>query len=127
MCKILFSSNCKKKLCQVFTFLLKTESWLWKKLDWSKVTVICYAGWVDEELTRFAHQRNVTGLWSQLLSENDKKEIFSVVFIANYPKHQLLNTTYRKEWIDQQVDYALSHNLGIYPDLSSVFVKQQLN
>merc|ERR1711990_903763 len=74
---------------QVFTFLLKTESWLWRKLDWSKVTVICYAGWVDEELTRFAHQKNV-----------------SVVFIANFPKDQLLNTTYRKVWVDQQVDYA---------------------
>ena len=82
--------------------------------------MICYAGWVDEELTRFAHQRNVTGLWSQLVSENDKKEIFSVVFIANYPKDQLLNTTYRKVWVDQQVDYALSNDLGILMTIFSI-------
>ena len=74
ICRILF-----QKICQVFTFLLKTESWLWAKLDWSKVTVICYAGWVDEELTRFAHQRNVTGLWSQLVSENDKKKYLTTI------------------------------------------------
>ena len=50
-----------------------------------------------------------------------EKRIFSVVFIANYPKHQLLNTTYRKVWIDQQVDYAVSNNLGIL--LTFVFRK----
>ena len=110
-------SICKNK-CQVFTFLLKTESRLWRKLDWSKVTVICYAGWVDEELTRFAHQRNVTGLWLREIIK--EMRIFSVVFIANYPKDQLLNTTYRKVWVDQQVDYALSNDLGILMTIFSI-------
>ena len=50
-----------------------------------------------------------------------EKMIFSVVFIANYPKHQLLNTTYRKIWVDQQVDYALSNNLGILLSLDFIF------
>ena len=50
--------------------------------------------------------------------------IFSVVFIANYPKDQLLNTTYRKVWVDQQVDYALSNDLGILLTLSFLFLKQ---
>ena len=50
---------------------------MWKKLDWSKVTVICYAGWLDEELTRFAHQKNVTGWWSQVISEIKEKRKFS--------------------------------------------------
>ena len=63
-------------ICQVFTFLLKTESWLWKKLDWSKVTVICYAGWVDDELTRFAHQKNVKGRWSDHLKLSKKSGYF---------------------------------------------------
>ena len=114
MCRIFFVLHleCKNKTCQVFTFLLKTESWLWRKLDWSKVTVICYAGWVDEELTRFAHQKNVSG-WLLVLVKDKLKRIFSVVFIANFPKHQLLNTTYRNVWVDQKVDYALSNNLGI--------------
>ena len=41
--------------------------------------MICYAGWVDEELTRFAHQKNLTGRWLQAASRNDKREddIFS--------------------------------------------------
>ena len=136
MCRIFFVLHleCKNKTCQVFTFLLKTESWLWRKLDWSKVTVICYAGWVDEELTRFAHQKNVSGWSSHLpvpwlvISGNDKiKRLFSVVFIANFPKQQLLNTTYRNMWVDQQVDFALSNNLGILLILSFISkIKTQL-
>ena len=35
----------------------------------------------------------------------------SVVFIANYPKEQLLNTTFRKLWIQEQVEFAQKHNL----------------
>ena len=35
-----------------------------------------------------------------------------VVFIANYPKEQLLNTTYRGIWIQQQLDHAVNNNLG---------------
>ena len=35
----------------------------------------------------------------------------SVVFIANYPKEKLLNTTFRKLWIKEQIDFAQEHNL----------------
>ena len=34
-----------------------------------------------------------------------------MAFIANYPKEQLLNSTYRKAWIQQQVDFAQVHDL----------------
>ena len=36
---------------------------------------------------------------------------FSVVFISNYPKDQLLNSTFKKLWIHEQIDYAQKHNL----------------
>ena len=48
----------------------------------------------------------------QILYKENIKLNFIVVFIANYPKDQLLNTTYRKIWIKQQLDYAVRYNLG---------------
>ena len=96
---------------KVFTFLLKAEKSVWSNLDWSKLTTLCYVGWQDRELTTFAHQNNVTGKFQILYKENIKLN-FIVVFIANYPKDQLLNTTYRKIWINQQLDYAVRYNLG---------------
>ena len=36
---------------------------------------------------------------------------FQVVFIANFPKEQLLNSTARKLWTEQQVSYAEHHGL----------------
>ena len=46
---------------QVFTFLLEAEKDVWSKLDWSKVTTLCYAGWIDSNLTRFAHDHGAKG------------------------------------------------------------------
>ena len=47
-----------------------------------------------------------------------KVALFSVVFIANYPKKQLLNSTFQKFWIEKQIRFALKHNLGIKDYLS---------
>ena len=58
--------------------------------------------------------------------EINTNRIFSVVFIANYPRHELLNTTYRKVWIDQQVDYALNNDLGIFLTLNFEFCKTEV-
>ena len=33
------------------------------------------------------------------------------MFIANFPKEQLLNSTARKAWTEQQVNYAVKHGL----------------
>ena len=46
---------------QVFTFLLKTDRVVWSKLDWAKVTTLCYAGWHDPDLTALAHQHGARG------------------------------------------------------------------
>ena len=45
---------------QVFTFLLPTERAVWSRLDWTRVTTLCYAGWQDPQLTALAHSHNVT-------------------------------------------------------------------
>ena len=50
--------------------------------------------WLDSALVETAHKHGV-----------------KVSFIANYPKEQLLNSTYRKVWVQQQVKYAQVHNL----------------
>ena len=50
--------------------------------------------WLDPALVETAHMHGV-----------------KVAFIANYPKEQLLNSTYRKIWVQQQVEYAKVHHL----------------
>ena len=45
------------------------------------------------------------------LVETAHKHGVKVSFIANYPKEHLLNSTYRKVWVEQQVHYAKKHNL----------------
>jgi len=79
---------------EVFTFLLEAKKEVWSRLDWNKVTTLCYAGWIDSNLTRLAHDHGA-----------------KVVFIANYPKDKLLNSTYRKYWIEKQISYATLNNL----------------
>jgi len=79
---------------EVFTFLLKTNQDAWEAMDWSKISTICLAGWIDKNLTSFAHSKGA-----------------KVVFIANFPKNQLLNSTARKVWIEWQVTYAIENSL----------------
>lgn len=45
------------------------------------------------------------------LEERRKLDVL-VVFIANYPKDQLLNNTFRRLWIQKQLDYAVDNHLG---------------
>ena len=52
------------------------------------------AYWLDPALVETAHTHGV-----------------KVSFIANYPKEHLLNSTYRKAWVEQQVHYAKKHTL----------------
>ena len=52
------------------------------------------ASWLDAALVDTAHKHGV-----------------NVAFIANFPKEQLLNSTYRKVWVQQQVEYAKVHHL----------------
>ena len=52
------------------------------------------ASWLDAALVDTAHKHGV-----------------KVAFIANFPKEQLLNSTYRKVWVQQQVEYAKVHHL----------------
>ena len=40
---------------EVFTFLLKTNQDAWQGMDWSKISTVCVAGWIDKNLTQFAH------------------------------------------------------------------------
>ena len=85
---------CPLLLLKVFSFLLESPSSVWQQLPWPRLTTVCLAGWLDPSLVLLAHSHNTT-----------------VSFIANYPRHQLLNTTYRKLWVRQQVDYARLHQL----------------
>ena len=50
--------------------------------------------WLDPALEETAHKHGVR-----------------VAFIANYPKEQLLNSTFRKVWVQQQVEFAKVHHL----------------
>ena len=52
------------------------------------------ASWLDPALVETAHKHGV-----------------KVAFIANFPKEQLLNSTYRKVWVQQQVEFAKVHHL----------------
>ena len=42
---------------QVFTFLLKTNQEDWERMDWTKITTICLAGWIDNNIVKFAHSK----------------------------------------------------------------------
>ena len=42
---------------EVFTFLLKTNQDVWERMDWSKISTVCVAGWNDKNLTKFAHSK----------------------------------------------------------------------
>jgi len=79
---------------EVFAFLLKTETSVWSKLPWQRITTVCLAGWLDPALVETAHKHGV-----------------KVAFIANFPKEQLLNSTFRKVWVQQQVEFAKVHHL----------------
>ena len=46
---------------EVFTFLLRTERAVWSRLDWARLTTLCYAGWEDRELTETAHSHGARG------------------------------------------------------------------
>jgi hypothetical protein len=41
---------------EVFTFLLKTNQ-IKQTMDWSKISTVCVAGWIDKNLTQFAHSK----------------------------------------------------------------------
>ena len=47
---------------EVFTFLLKTEKEVWREMDWTRITTLCYAGWEDKELTAMAHSHGARGI-----------------------------------------------------------------
>lgn len=79
---------------EVFAFLLETEPSVWAALPWHRITTVCLAGWLDPALVTTAHSAGV-----------------KVVFIANYPKEELLNATHRTAWVGEQVAYARRHGL----------------
>ena len=74
---------------EVFAFLLETDPSVWAALPWHRITTVCLAGWLDPALVTTAHSAGV-----------------KVVFIANYPKEELLNATHRTAWVGEQVAYA---------------------
>jgi len=78
----------------VFAFMLKLDPSLWSLMPWDRMTTVCLVGWMDPELVSLAHNHSV-----------------NVVYIANYPKEQLLNSSFRKEWIWEQVTFASANNL----------------
>ena len=52
---------------EVFTFLLKTEKEVWREMDWTRITTLCYAGWENKELTATAHSHGARGTGSFIL------------------------------------------------------------
>ena len=79
---------------EVFAFLLEAEASVWAALPWHRLATVCLAGWLDPALVAAAHEAGVR-----------------VVFIANYPKEELLNASHRAAWVGEQVAFARRHGL----------------
>ncbi|XP_063604332.1 di-N-acetylchitobiase-like isoform X1 [Penaeus indicus] len=85
---------------EVFAFVLKCDSSVWSKFDWTKLTTIAIAGFYDPHLVCFAHQHGV-----------------KVVKLGNFPTSKLPNATARANWVDMQAsDTALKFLDGINID-----------
>lgn len=77
---------------EVFVFSVTNANW--KQYTWSKITTLVECGYHDNDLLNHAHSWNA-----------------SVVFLADFPVEALTNSTVRKTWIDQQVDYLVKNKL----------------
>ncbi|XP_037782052.1 uncharacterized protein LOC119578555 [Penaeus monodon] len=90
---------------EVFAFVLKCDSSVWSKFDWTKLTTIAIAGFYDPHLVCFAHQHGV-----------------KVVKLGNFPTSKLPNATARANWVDMQAsDTALKFLDGINIDYEMPF------
>lgn len=84
----------KSNKAEVFAFVVQCNSTVWTKFDWTKLTTIALSGFLDDDLTRHAHQNGV-----------------KVVKLALISTSKLTDPTARKEWIDEQTSEAVSRGL----------------
>ncbi|GAB1598697.1 di-N-acetylchitobiase-like [Argonauta hians] len=78
---------------EVFVFSVNPSEKSWLKYDWEKVTSIVTFGYMNTKLMCHAHKHNV-----------------KVIHLANYPFEQLLNATYRKQWIKEKISLVQAHH-----------------
>lgn len=61
-------------ITQVFVFASESNSSVWQKYDWDKLTTIVLVGWYDAELMCHAHSHKVRVVNLGKQKENGKQE-----------------------------------------------------